>query len=397
MARGNGEGTIYKRKDGRCCGAVTIGTDPVTGKQKRKYVYGDTKNETVKKLTELKHKLFTGTYIEPSNMKLSEWLNRWIEGRKSSITYSTYINYKGKIDNHINPEIGNIKLKDLQARQVQDLLNNKFEYGRLDNNGGLSARTVKYIYQTLHAALEQAIKERLMLTNVCKAVELPKKQKEKELNTWTKEQVNIFLDTAKNYCYYSIFYLALNTGMRRGELIGLKWKDISFDKKRIDVKRQIIRTSEGLVSKTVKTSAGNRVIPLLDEVIKFLNSHKIKQSEYKLALGEEYNKKDDLVSCNEDGTPITPRSLLRVYKQIIKEAELPDIRFHDLRHTFATLFIEAGGAIKTLQQILGHSSITITIDTYVSLTDEMLNGAANIMENMYKDKEDKINKNKKLK
>ncbi len=397
MARANGEGCIYKRNDGRWCGAVTTGIDPVSGKQKRKFVYGKTKKAVAKKITELKHKLFTGAYIEPSNIKLSEWLDKWIEGRKNTIAYSTYRNYKVMIRNHIKPEIGNIKLKDLEARQIQELLNYKLEDGKVNGEGGLSVRTVKYIYQTLHTALEQAIKERLIPSNVCKPVEIPKGQEEKELKVWDDQQVRGFLKKAKCSRFYMLFYLALNTGMRRGELLGLRWKDIDFKKNRINVRKQIVRTDKGLISKKLKTKAGKRAIPITDETVKELNSHKIKQSEYKLALGEEYNKKEDLVNCLEDGNPINPRSLYRVYKKIIKETKgLHDIRLHDTRHTFSTLFLEKGGNIKVLQQILGHSSITMTIDTYSHVNEEMLNNATNIMESMY-NKDSKNDKNKKLK
>ncbi|MEJ6952433.1 tyrosine-type recombinase/integrase [Natronospora cellulosivora (SeqCode)] len=383
MARGDGEGTIYKRKNGRWCGQITVGTNPKTGKPKRRTFYGDTRKEVAKQMTEAKHKLMTGTYIEPSNIKLSDWLDKWIEGRKPSIAYSTYSNYKTMIKNHINPDIGNVKLKDLRARQVQDLLNYKLEKGKTNGKGGLSTRTVKYIYQTLHAALEQAIKERLIPANICAAVEIPKKQEEKRLHTWSIKEVYKFLEVAKEYRYYSIYFLALNTGMRRGELLGLKWKDVFIENKRIEVVRQLARTNNGLEFKKVKTEAGNRIIPITDDVVKFLKSHRIKQNENKLALGEAYNDKD-IVSCSEIGTPISPRSLLREFKKIIKAADLPEIRFHDLRHTFATLFIEAGGPIKTLQQILGHSSITVTIDTYSHVTDEMLIEAERKIETMFR-------------
>ncbi|ACL69123.1 tyrosine-type recombinase/integrase [Halothermothrix orenii] len=384
MARGAGEGTIVKRKDGLWQGAVTIGTDPQTGKQKRKYFYGKTKKEVAKKMTELKMKLFNGTYSEPSEMKLIDWLHRWIEGRKSTLAYSTYRNYKVMINNHLADDIGETKLKDLKARQVQELLNDKLEKGKVYGEGGLSPRTVKYIYSTLHTALEQAVKENMIPRNICKAVEVPKKQEEKKLHTWNKKQVNIFLKAARDYKYFILHYLALNTGMRRGELLGLQWKDIDMEKKRIEVKRQLARTDEGLIFKKVKTKSGNRTIPITDNVVRELKRHQIKQGEKRLALGEAYNKKADLVASNGIGNPIDPRNLVRDFKDIIEETGLPEIRYHDLRHTFATLFLEAKGPIKTLQQILGHSSITVTIDTYSHVTEEMLIEAERKMETMFK-------------
>ncbi|MFW6016503.1 MAG: tyrosine-type recombinase/integrase [bacterium] len=394
MARGDGEGTIIKRKDGRWMGAVTIGTDPETGKPKRKFIYGKQRKEVAKKMTDLKKKLYDGEYFEPSNLKLEYWLDRWIEGRKKTIAYNTYVAYQNIIKNHINPDLGQIKLKDLKAREIQELLNCKLEEGRADSeNGGLSPRTVKYIYTTLHASLKQAVKERLINRNVCKAVEVPKKQEEdKELETWTREETDIFLKEAGSSNFYILFYLALNTGMRQGELLGLKWSDIDFKKKLIKVIRQYGRNKE---FKKLKTKAGKRVIPLTDDTIKKLEKHKIKQTEKKLALGEAFED-NDLICCNPIGQPVTNWQLYNEYKNIVEEAEIPYIRFHDLRHTFATLFIQAGGPIKVLQQILGHSSITVTIDTYVSVTDEMLNAAADIMEIMYKTSDKKKEKDKKV-
>jgi len=382
--RGNGEGSIFKRKDGRWCGVVTVGIDPQTGEQKRKYFYDDERKGVARKITNLKQKLFNGTYSEPCNMLLKNWLVRWIEGRKSSLAYSTYRNYRVMIKNHLNPDIGDTKLKDLKARQIQELLNYKLDHGRKKGKGGLSPRTIKYIYQTLHAALEQAVKERLINNNVCKAVEVPKKQEEKKLHTWNKKQVNMFLNKARDYKYFILHYLALNTGMRRGELLGLQWQDIDFKQKRIQVKRQLARTDEGLIFKKVKTKSGNRIIPVTDNVITELKRHKIKQGEKRLALGEAYNKKADLVGCNGIGNPLDPRNLVRDFKEIIEEAGIPEIRFHDTRHTFSTLFLEARGSIKTLQQILGHSSITVTIDTYSHVTEEMLIEAERKMETMFK-------------
>jgi len=381
MARGNGEGTIYQRKDGKWCGQITIGTNPKTGKPKRKTFYGNTRKEVARKMTELKHKLFTGTYIEPSNMPLKEWLNRWIEGRKASLAFNTYDTYKRLIRNHINPEIGDIKLKDLNAREIQDLLNYKYEDGQINREGGLSERTVKYIYTTLHAALDKAVTDKMITFNPCKGIDLPRDDSEDEgLHTWTQKEVNRFLYKAKDYSYYILYFLALNTGMRQGELLGLQWEDIDFDNKLLEVRRQLDRRGK---FKKLKTKSGKRTIPLTDEVIKTLKSHKIKQSENKLALGEAYNDYD-LVGCIENGKPIHWRNLYRQFKLIIKKAGVPDIRFHDLRHTFATLFLQAGGNIKTLQQILGHSSITITIDTYSHVTEDMLLDAAEKIQMMYK-------------
>jgi len=317
MARGNGEGTIVKRKDGRWMGAITIGKKK-NGGIKRKYVYGKKRKEVAEKMTRIKNELLNNSYVEPSDLMLKEWLYRWIEGRKSSLAYSTYNNYKVMIRNHLEPDIGDISLNDLSSRMIQELLNEKLENGRIDSKGGLSVRTVKYIYQTLHAALEQAVKENLIRNNPSKAVELPKKQEEKKLKTWNQKQVYIFLSTAKKFNYYPLMFLAVHTGMRKGELLGLKWEDISFEKKRIEVKRQLARTDKGLIFKKVKTDSGNRIIPITDNIVRILKNYRLKQKETKLMLGEQYNNLN-LVGANKIGKPIDPRNLYREFKKIIKK------------------------------------------------------------------------------
>ncbi|MFW6271351.1 MAG: tyrosine-type recombinase/integrase [Bacillota bacterium] len=300
--------------------------------------------------------------------------------------YSTYRNYKVMIRNHLNPEIGDMKLKNLKSYHIQQLLNEKFENGKVSGEGGLSERTVEYIYITLHAALEKAVKDDLIVKNVSEGVDLPKDNDDLEkdkLHTWNRKQVNKFLEVAVDQKYFILHLLALKTGMRQGELLGLKWEYINLDRNRLDVKQQLARTDEGLIFKKVKTKSGNRTIPITDDVVNELKRHKIEQNENKLALGETYND-NDLVGCNSIGNPIDHRNLVRDFKKAVEKAELPEIRYHDLRHTFATNFLETGGDITVLQRMLGHSSITVTIDTYSHITEDMLNSAAENMKMMYK-------------
>ena len=383
MARGAGEGSIYKRKsDGRWCGQLTIGTDPKTGKQKRKYFYGDKRKDVAKQMSELKQKLFDGNYNEPSDMKVGAWLNRWNQGRKSKLAYGTFKSYRVWINNHINPEIGHIKLKDLTTRRVQKLLNDKLEDRGVEGKGGLAVNSVKHIYGTINAGLEQAVKEGLVNKNVAAAAEPPKKQEEEKLHTWTKKEVKLFLNAAKDHRYYLVFYIALNTGMRKGEILGLKWEDIDFKAKRISVNRQVYRTDEGLTLKRVKTKAGERVIPINDVMIQQLQKQKEEQETIAEMLNKEYNK-HNLVNINSAGNPISPRNAYRLFKRLTKKLDIEQIRFHDLRHTFSTLFLQNGGNIKTLQQILGHASISTTMDTYSHVTDEMLNSATDNISSMF--------------
>lgn len=215
------------------------------------------------------------------------------------------------------------------------------------------------LWDQLLNALKQAVKERLIPNNVADPVEPPPK-KSKEVKTYNLEQIKKLLKIAKskNSRIYTAILLELTTGLRRGEILGLKWEDISFQEGILTVRRQLLPTrEEGLILKEPKTESSKRSIVLTDNILLALKSHKIKQNEYKLLLGQAY-KNNDLVFCREDGEPWRSRSLIKAFKKTIKEAKLPDICFHDLRHTFATISLEAGVSAKAIQEILGHSSIS---------------------------------------
>jgi len=381
---------ISKRPDGRWWTRVSVGKDPATGNLKRLCVYGDTKKEVQKKVNEILGKIQNGTYVEPTNITLETWLYDWLNGRKSHVEESTWNLYELMIRQHINPILGDYKLSNLTTRDIQYLLNEKYENGRIDGKGGLSPRTVKYIYQTLNTALRQAVKERIIAFNVAEAVELPKQSK-KEMKVLSIEELEQFFVAAKDSPYIVAFWLILSTGLRKGELLGLCWQDINFDEKKLNVRRQLVRSKKsGLVLKDTKTEKSKRMIVLNQEAITMLKSHKKQQNEIKLRLGcydEKENKYGyhdiNLVFCSQNGKPLDPKNFIRHFKNLLKKAGLPkDIRVHDCRHTYATLSLEAGIPLKTVSEVLGHSTITITADVYSHVTDKMKIDAAEKMGNL---------------
>ena len=219
--RGNGEGSVYQRPDGRWVAMITTGINPATGKPKRKAFYGKTRPEVVKKMNEALVDLEKGTYIEPATITLEKWLNDWLEGRKPHLAENTFNDYEKFIRVHINPTLGKVKLKNLKTREIQKLLNDKFQNGRADGKGGLSPRSVKYIYQTLNASLRQAVKERVIPFNPAEHCELPRQQK-KEMRVFTMDELARFLKTAQEISpHFTAFYLDIGSGLRRGELLGL--------------------------------------------------------------------------------------------------------------------------------------------------------------------------------
>lgn len=396
--RANGEGTIFQRKSDKIwVGRVPIGYKP-DGSIKMHIVYGRTQKEVKTKLDEAKGNIQNNTFVEPHKVTVKQWLETWLNITiKGSIKETTWLIYESLIKNHINPEIGGIRILNLQASHIQKLYNDKLYGGRSDKRknketgeleqkeGGLSPKTIRHIHQVIKGSLDQAVKERFLQVNPAAAVKLPKLLK-KEMKTLNIDQVKKFLETVSNNKYYKRYYAAylleLYTGLRRGELLGLRWKDIDFKNYTIKVVQQLVKVGTTHILRELKTeSSQNRVIAITDDVIQALKEHKKnKASEYELIGYDEKNIKkmlsEGLVFTNELGNMLQPRNLLRNFKGALKAAGIEIIRFHDMRHTFALLSLQQGVDIKTLQSDLGHESIETTLDRYGHVNEEMKRDAA---------------------
>ncbi len=397
--RGNGEGSITKRKDGRWQGYVTVGYDVETEKPKKKYFYGRTRKEVAERVNEALGKVSAGSFKIPSRMTAAEWLNTWLNDyMKPSLRPTTWESYRTQVDKHILPAIGHLQLAQMQTSHLQRLYNEKLESGRADgkkkcevcgkltgrknvtackNCGGklqtigLSPRSVKYIHIVIHGALEQAKKEGMITINVADAAKLPKEEK-KDIKVLDVAGISIFLAHAKETRLYPLYYVGLSTGLRRGELLGLRWQDIDFNNKQLSVNQGLVRTKGGLVFQEPKTKLSKRTITLSGDVIQELTLHKENQEAQKREAGEAYNEVLDLVFCNELGGPICPRNLTRCFERLLKKAGLEGaVSFHGMRHTFATLSLQEGVDIRTTQENLGHHSAAFTLDTYSSVTAKM--------------------------
>ncbi|NLS45719.1 MAG: tyrosine-type recombinase/integrase [Firmicutes bacterium] len=376
--RSPGEGSITQRKDGRFQGSVLLGYDPKTGKPKRKYVYGKTKKEVREKTNKLAVKVQAGTYREPSLITIEEWFISWLNDyMKISLRPTTWDNYKCQVEGHIIPALGRLKLSKLQTRHIQRLYNEKLKSGRLDSKpGGLSPKSIRLMHTVIHSCLEQARKEGIIMINPASAVKLPK-NKQRKIRYLDSEEIKIFLKAAQGSKHFAAFFLALNTGMRRGEILGLRWQDIDFKEETLTVKYGLVRVGgKGLVLQEPKTRLSNRTIGLSPTVIRVLKEHRKEQNEAKLSLGRAYNKDLDLVFPNEIGEPTCPRAFTRVFERLLKRAGIRKACFHDLRHTFATMALEQGVNVKTVQEALGHHSAAFTMDVYASTTDKMKREAA---------------------
>ena len=354
--RGNNEGSIVKRKDGRWQGAVTIGRND-DGSQRRQYVYGKTRSEVAEKINKLINSINSGTFIDKNkNPTVEEWLNFWLlTYKKNSVKQKTFDQYEGVIRVHLVPEFGDLKLMDLKESLLQ-----KF-YNRLFANG-LSARSIQIINTVLSAALKKAIKSRLTLFNVCDAIELPKQAK-KERRVLSAEEQEQLLKELKKDEQGTMYIFTLFTGLRRGEVLALRWSDVDLENGVIKVTKALNRVKTyvdsgdktKLIVSEPKTETSKRVIPIVDSLIPLLKKQK------KLTAD---NNELDLVFPSEAGGYIDPGNYNRKFYKIVKRAGLPKANPHSLRHSFATRALEAGVDLKTTQELLGHSSISITADLY---------------------------------
>jgi integrase len=372
--RGNNEGTIVKRQDGRWVASITLGRDPVTGKPKRAWFYGKTRQDVAEKLTKALQDRKQGTFVVPHKVTLGEWLDTWLwEYKKPSLRPTTFDNYEMLVRRHLKPALGTLALRDVRPEHLQHFYNDKVQHGS-------SARTVRLCHILLHGALAQAEKNQLVVRNVSKLTE-PPREEHKEMATLTMDQVaTSLLPALKDDRLFAAIYLAFGTGLRRGELLGLRWQDIDFQQEVLHVRQALVRVknhdAHGDARKTrltfqaPKTARSRRTVPIPMECLTALKRYKAQQAAEKLLLGQAYAD-GDLVICQPDGKPIDPRNFLRYFGKVLQQAGLPQIRLHDARHTFATMMLELGASPKTVQTMLGHSRIAVTLDTYSHVSLEL--------------------------
>ena len=374
--RANGEGNIRKRKDGRWEGRYTVGHDPETGKAIIKNVLGKTQAEVKEKLKKAIEENVGIDYGRSKTYTAGNWLEVWYENyAKIKMRPSSYLNYRGYIENHIKPQLGKIPLNDLTTLHLQQFYKKLLAEGRVERiesqkqPKGLSAKTVRNIHQIISSALKLAIEQRLIARNPAEGCALPKAER-KEMQTLPVEQLTSFLREAKDSGVYELYYLDLATGLRRGELLGLKWTDIDLDRGVLKIQRAISRQNGKVVEAPLKTKNAYRTLPLSADAIDVLKAQKNKVGS------------SEWVFPSPTGGPMSPDSVLHMLQRVLKRAGLPRIRFHDLRHTFATLALQNGVDIKTVSGMLGHFSAGFTLDTYAHVTTSAKREAAKTMGNI---------------
>ena len=374
--RPQGDGTIRKRSDGRWEGRIIIGHKN-DGKPIFKSVFGKTQKATLKQLHKLIDLYRDIELTEECRMTLGEWLDKWLdEYMVFTIKESTIDGYRKMINNQIKRFLGEKQLAYLTTADVQKFYNHIKYHGRTERHRvhgyALSDNSVRDVHMVLHQALDVAVKERLIVRNPTYGTTIPKKvQTEKQI--LCDNQLEIFTNAIKNEPYwYDFFYLEIMTGLRRGEICGLKWNDINFTNSTLHVRRSISnKQGGGVLIGDTKTDAGTRKIVLSPSVIAML---KEKQST---AVSEWIFPRPA-----NPMLPLSPNSAYTKLKIILKKADLPMIRFHDLRHTFATHAMKGGVDAKTLANILGHTDASFTLDTYTHVTGDMQKNASAVVNTM---------------
>ena len=374
--RANGEGNIRKRKDGRWEGRYTVGRDPETGKSTIKNVLGKTQAEVKEKLKKAIEENVGIDYGKAKTYTVGSWLEVWMENyAKIKLRPSTYKTSQGFLKNHIKPQIGSIPLADLTSLGLQRFYKHLLDGGRVDRieakkkPKGLAPKTVRNIHQMIGSAYNLAIEQKLVTRNPAQGCALPKVE-HKEMKTLTADQLSAFFREARDSGVFALYYIDLTTGLRRGELLGLKWSDIDLEKGDLRVQRQIGRIDGKIIEMPLKTKNAYRTLPLSADAINVLMQQRRKTGN------------SEWVFLSPTGGPMSPDSVLHMLHRILKRAGLPKVRFHDLRHTFATLALQNGVDIKTVSGMLGHFSAGFTLDTYAHVTTSAKREAAKTMGNI---------------
>jgi len=367
--RGHGEGSVYQRKDGRWVASITLEN------HKRKYYYGDTRKEAYEKLRKAQRELDQGLFVTGPQQTVKQYLTHWLEDvHKPKIRSTSYAMYVGIVQNHLIPALGHLRLQKLTAQEVQRFYADKMKEG-------LSPGTIHNMHVVLHRALKHAKRMKLVGSNVCDDVDLPR-YRQPEIKALTMEQAQNLLQKVREHRLEALLTLALATGMRRGEILALHWEDISFEERTLQVRRSLAYDDRGYFEGEPKTARSRRTIVLPHFVIDVLKKHQASQMDLKLEKGSKWVDRG-LVFCGKDGDYLLPQTLHYQFTRFLEDAGLPSMRFHDLRHSAVTLLLAMGVDPKSIQELVGHQSITTTLGVYGHLLLSMQMGIADKLDNFF--------------
>jgi integrase len=374
------QGSVRKKNKQSWEITIDVGRDE-NGKRLRKYFHvTGTKAEAQRELRRLLTQLDKGLPVDDSKVATGEFLERWLSDYAEIRTAQRTVDgYRGIIERYLKPELGNVLLAKLKPQHIQKLYSSMM-------GKGLSARTILHTHRVLSNALKNAVKWGLLVRNVCDAVDPPRPRR-KQMNVLDEADISKFLDAIGKSRYGPVFFLMLYTGLRRGETLGLRWCDVDLksDPKTISVNKSVVRLkNKGIVVTEPKTPYSRRLVTLPESAAALLRGLHAKQMEERSEAGVQWDEKN-FVFPHPDGGPLSPDTITHAFIKIIRRKGLPKVRLHDLRHTHATWMIKAGTNPKVVSERLGHSSITITMDTYSHVLPGMQKEAAIAFEEAIQD------------
>ena len=337
-----------------------------------------TRKECVAAMNKLMVAVEEQTFVAPTKATVKEYLrSEWLPAAKSTIRESTYNSYVQHVDCHVVPFIGTVKLQKVTGATLNGLYAKLAESGRKNGKRGLSPATIHHVHSCLHRAFRDAVRWGYLQRNPADSADPPHQRgtERREMKTWTAEQLRAFLDFTKADDLYSLWHTLAMTGMRRGEGLGLRWEDIDFEAARLSVRRALIPSGREVVVSEPKTARGRRSIALDPETVSVLKNQAARQLERQAEWQEGWTESGFLFTA-EDGQHLNPEAVTRWFRQAVRKSMLPTIRLHDLRHTHATLALQAGVHPKVVSERLGHATVSITLDTYSHAIPAMQEEAA---------------------
>lgn len=371
-------GSVFKRKKSWAF-VVEVSRDE-DGKRTRHQKAGfATRKEAEHAMNEVLHRVGSGDYVAPITLTLGGFLrDEWLPAIKASVRPSTFDSYRMTVEKHIAPALGGTKLQAVTPAKLNAFYADLLSKGRSDGKGGLSPKSVRNAHVIVRKALSDAVKWNLIPRNPAAFAEPPKlvNSGDREMKTWTPQEARSFLELAQNDRLYAAWLLAISTGMRRGEVLGLRWSDVDLEDARLSVRQTLITVNYGIEFSTPKTNKGRRSIALDKGTVSVLRSHKKAQLEERMAIGSTRYADNDLVFCKVDGQPMHPDLFSQQFDRMVARSPLPRIRLHDLRHSYATISLKAGVHPKVVSERLGHATVAFTLDRYSHAVPGMQEDAA---------------------
>ncbi len=379
------QGHIHKRvhtnKSGHETGKwyviVDLGRDH-DGKRRQKW-HGSyrTRKEAEVARAKIVGELHEGSYTEPVKLTFGDWvIDRWLPTMRTQVKPSTFESYSRNARQHVLPRIGGRQLRDIGPGQLNTLYADLLDHGRQNGDGGLSPKTVRYIHTIVHKALADARDAGLVASNIAERAKPPRPRAmaPTELRFWKPAELRTFLDLVREHRLVAAWHVSAMTGMRRGEVLGLRWGDVDLDTARIHVRQALVSVAYQLVMSTPKNHRA-RVIDLDAGTVDQLRQHQKRQALERVKWGADYDDRD-LVFCKENGEPLHPQTYSQAFERLVTRSSLPRIRLHDLRHTHATIALSAGIAPKVISERLGHESPAFTLKQYAHVIPGMQAEAA---------------------